>query len=442
VLESYEEVTCPELGQTMPDELRPPNMNNAAQPPTMMTNRKLRCSLLLALALGFFPADTRAVGYRLPNQDPEAIARGNAFAATADNPSAIYYNPAGITQLEGLNTSAGLYFVSPGIRFDGPGGTAHTSSNPDSVPQFYAVYTPEKLPLSLPLSFGLGIYVPYGLSEDWGQNSPFKNIVQTADLLYLCFNPVVAWKINPRLSVAVGPTINYSKATMQQAIPAGGLVPPGAEFLLNGDGLGYGFNAGVLWKPFDQWAFGVNYRSPTIIDYHGETATIPAPLPPSQASTTSIRFPQFVVGGISFRPTEKWNLEFDLDWADWDTVKQIDVSDTAAGTIPIPLNYRSSFMYEFGITRQLPRGYFASAGFFFSQNSSPSGNFTPLIADSALYLGGLGVGHKGKHWGWALGYQFGYNPGRNVSNDQTSPVADGTYHVFNNALNLSASYHF
>ncbi|MGV3756131.1 MAG: hypothetical protein ACO1QS_12175 [Verrucomicrobiota bacterium] len=39
-----------------------------------------------------------AVAFRLPNQDPEGIARGNAFVATADNPSAIYYNPAGITQ--------------------------------------------------------------------------------------------------------------------------------------------------------------------------------------------------------------------------------------------------------------------------------------------------------------------------------------------------------
>src|SRR6267142_1799652 len=68
------------------------------------------------------PLESRAVGFRLPNQDPEGIARGNAFVATADNPSAIYYNPAGITQLKGQNLSAGLYLLVPGVEYESPTG--------------------------------------------------------------------------------------------------------------------------------------------------------------------------------------------------------------------------------------------------------------------------------------------------------------------------------
>src|SRR6266576_5722952 len=68
-----------------------------------------RCIALLFSSVLLFPISAKAVGFRLPNQDPEAIARGNAFVATADNPSAIYYNPAGITQLEGNNLRAGIY---------------------------------------------------------------------------------------------------------------------------------------------------------------------------------------------------------------------------------------------------------------------------------------------------------------------------------------------
>src|SRR6185369_9590945 len=67
----------------------------------------------LALAVMFLhPSSAKAVGLRLPNQDPEGIARGNAFVATADNPSALYYNPAGISQLPGDQIRAGLYFIS------------------------------------------------------------------------------------------------------------------------------------------------------------------------------------------------------------------------------------------------------------------------------------------------------------------------------------------
>jgi len=376
------------------------------------------------------------VGFRLPNQDPEAIARGNAFVATADNPSAIYYNPAGITQLEGQNLSAGIYLLSPGVKYDSPTG-AHASVNSDldPVPQVYYVISPR----DFPLSFGLGIYAPYGLSLDWGQNSPLRTVVQKADLVYLSFNPVVAWKIHPRLSIAVGPTINYSQASLERGIG----ILPNDQFKLDGDGLAYGFNAGLLWQPHQMWVLGVNYRSATTVDYQGTAKTLPSPpLPSQQSSSASIHFPQFVVGGVSFRPTEKWNIEFDLDWADWDSVKQIGIQHTGFGNVVLPLNYQSSFMYEVGATRTLPKGYFVSAGYFFSENSSPDRNFTPLIPDSDLHLGSLGFGHKGKRWDWALAYQFGYNPSRQVANDQTYPLANGTYHFLNHAFNLSATLKF
>ena len=95
-----------------------------------------------------------AVGFRFPHQDPESIARGNAFVATADNPSAVYYNPAGITQLEGQHVSAGLYLASMGIDFDAAGGgSARAGSEVQFVPQLHYVLSPKESRWS----FGLGI---------------------------------------------------------------------------------------------------------------------------------------------------------------------------------------------------------------------------------------------------------------------------------------------
>src|SRR5260221_14444744 len=92
---------------------------------------------LLFPVLVFFPIVVQAVGYRLPNQDPEGIPRGNAFAATADNPSAIYYNPAGITQLEGQQARAGLYLISADTDYTSPSGAkAQTDRTVQAVPQF------------------------------------------------------------------------------------------------------------------------------------------------------------------------------------------------------------------------------------------------------------------------------------------------------------------
>jgi long-chain fatty acid transport protein len=383
------------------------------------------------------PIPAVAVGFRLPNQDPEAISRGNAFAATADNPSAIYYNPAGITQLKGNNARVGVYFISADSEYTSPtGAKAKTDSSLQPVPQLYYVYSPE----SFPLAFGLGVYAPYGLALDWGKNTSFSSLAESGKLLFATVNPVVAWRINSSLSIAIGPTINYSQATLKQGLYG----VPGGEFKFDGDGTGYSFNAGIRWQPSEMWAFGLNYRYTTTVDYNGNSDTKPSPpLPSSKSTHGSILFPQFVAGGISFRPTENWNIELDADWTDWDSVDQIMFHHTAFGDIPFPLDYRSSWMYEFGITRQLGKGYFVSTGYIYSENSSPDRHFNPIIPDMNLHLGSVGFGHRGTRWDWAIAYHFAYGT-REVRNSvsATPETADGSYRTFNNAFNISATYKF
>jgi long-chain fatty acid transport protein len=404
--------------------------------------------IVLLLLLGAFlailqPDKLNAVGFRLPNQDPDAIARGNAFAATADDPSAIYYNPAGITQLQGQNLRAGIYAVSAGIKYTSSSGSAMANSDFQPVPQIYYADTFTNVPISL----GFGIYAPYGLSLDWGNNAPFNTSGESGKVTYLCFNPIIAWRVTPNFSIGGGPTINYSQATLQQAIAPNFFFPGGGQFKLDGNNTTVGFNLGILWQPDAKWSFGLNYRSPTTINYKGtasQTGSIlpPTLMPSSTSSSAAISYPQYIVGGISFRPTPKWNLEFDLDWTDWHDVKQINVNKTPLGNLVIPLFYQSSFMYEFGVTRQFGNGYFASVGYFYSENSSPDANFNPLIPDADLQLGGIGFGHHGKRWDWSAAYQFGYNGGRTVQNDTANPTADGTYKTFNNAVNVAVMLKF
>lgn len=386
-----------------------------------------------ALTFAITPTGAYAVAFRLPNQDPEAIARGNAFVATADNPSAIYYNPAGITQLKGKNFSFGMYVVSAGTDYTSPAGAkAKTDTTPQPVPQAYYVQSLE----NLPLSFGLGIYAPYGLSLDWGDSPPFRTLAQNGKLLYASINPVVAWQVHPTFSIGIGPTINYSEAEFKRGI---GLLPTD-QFKFQGDDTDFGFNAGLLWKPHEKWAFGASYRYLTTENYQGHSEAFPYFAP--TRTSAAIRFPQFVVGGVSFRPTENWNLEFDIDWTDWDNVNQILFQGTSFGNVPFVLNYRSSLMYEFGVTRKLPKDYFVSAGYFYSENSIPDQTFNPIVPDADLHLGSVGFGHKGKRLDWTLAYHFGYGPGRDVRGSLPAGLADGHYHTLNHAINISAVLKF
>src|SRR5271154_1304980 len=130
----------------------------------------MRLKLLLPFAFSVSsPVLVFGLGLRLPDQDAFATGRGEAFVATADNPSAIYYNPAGITQLDGMNLRVGTYGIYLNDHFKDATTSANTENGIQAAPQIYYTYGFEDVPLTL----GLGVYSPYGLSVDWSNMDPF-----------------------------------------------------------------------------------------------------------------------------------------------------------------------------------------------------------------------------------------------------------------------------
>ena len=399
-----------------------------------------KCALPLGFALLICTSKVFGLGLRIPNQDASAIARGNAFAATADNPSAIYYNPAGITQLEGHNLQVGSLFYL-GIYGDYKSPSGQKVDNDEEVlpvPNIYYTFTPKD---SL-LSFGLGVYEPFGFSVKWPNDAPFRTAGYEGDLTYITINPVVALKVHRTLSIAAGPTFNYGDITLKRGLLPSPDIIPGDQFKFDGNNWSYGFTAGAMWQPHEKWSFGLSYRSESCMKFEG-TATIspaflaPPPLPPSSSASTEVKFPQIIIGGVSYRPNEKWNIEVNIDWADWNSVDTLKISPYANEK----LDWHSSFMYQVGVTRYFDNGYYASTGFFYSEESTSGSYFTPLVPDTDLYIGSLGGGYKGEHWNWALAMQIIAGNYRSVDN-QNDPSVDGKYKLFTPTVSFSVGYRF
>lgn len=379
------------------------------------------------------------LGIRVPNQDAEAIGRGNAFAATADNPSALYYNPAGITQLQGQNFQVGVltYFGINSEYVSPSGATSSTDYENIPVPQVYYTFSLEEAPLS----FGLGIYAPFGLGLEWPEDTGFRTLSIQASVDYITVNPVIAWKLLPNLSLSAGPTFNYSKFKLRRGLFSP--VPGSDYFEFDGDDFAMGANAGLLWQPIEEWSFGLNYRSGTTVNYKGTSqyAGLPA------ANTTAqVQFPQIASGGISYRPTTNWNFEVDLDWAGWSSFTTVTLNNTPiAPSLPLVLNWESSWMVEVGASYRFSNGYFLSAGYFFTENSVPDATFNPTVPDTNLHTVSLGGGFRGVHWRWALSGQLIMGPWRTVSGSAPSVIgqsADGQYQFFIPTLSASLGYHF
>ena len=405
-------------------------------------------SLLVGLALALLPTTVFGLGVRIPNQDAEAIGRGNAFAATANNPSALYYNPAGITQLEGQHFQVGvLTYLGLVNEYRQPatGKKWETDYEVVPVPQVYYTFTRT----NSAFSYGLGVYAPFGLGLEWPEDIPFRQLSIEGRLTYITFNPTVAWQIHRTLSIGAGPTINYSQGKLRQGIgvPAFFGGDPNDEFRFSGNNVGYGFHLGMLWKPCEKVALGANYRSPSSVNYRGHSSL--APYSPDVDTSVEIDFPQNVSGGISYRPTPKWNIEVDVDWTDWNSVDKLvfngAINPFTGQTIEFNLNWRSSWFYHFGVTHYFQNGYFASLGYFFSEASTSEQYFKPYVPDTDLHVGSIGGGYKGQHWDWAASFQLITGPKRTVSGTETSffgQSADGSYQFFVPAVSASIGYHF
>ena len=81
------------------------------------TMAAILASPVLLLVLAVRPTPASAAGYHFPDLGTVALSRGGAFVARADDPTAIYYNPAGAAFLRGTHIFVGGNLLSERIRF-------------------------------------------------------------------------------------------------------------------------------------------------------------------------------------------------------------------------------------------------------------------------------------------------------------------------------------
>jgi long-chain fatty acid transport protein len=395
----------------------------------------------------------QAGGFRLPDQDAFATGRGEAFVATADNPSAIYYNPAGITQLDGSNVRLGMYdiYLDPAYKNPLTGTTYHIEDKFNIIPQIFYTFKPACT--NCPVSLGLGIYAPYGLSEKWPQDAGFRTIATEGSLEYLRINPVIGYQLPWHLSVAAGMVVDYSTLDLKQGLTP---TPNNDLFGFKGDAWALGYNLGLLWQPMEQLSFGTTFRSDTRMNYTGHTTTEVNGLLPQTTGPANLdyHFPLQVSAGVSYRPTKKWNIEFDAEYTDWNSLGNLTLNQQPNGavklaSIPLMLDWQGSWYYELGVTRYFDNGWHVSAGYIFNENSVPSSHYLPIVSDMDKHFFSVGLGYKRGHWSLDIAYQLGYGPDRTVSGS-AAPLgypaayhpADGTYSFLSHAVSVSAGWHF
>lgn len=438
-------------------------------------------SLLLVLLL---PAMVSAGAFRIFDHSASATGQGGAFAAQADDPSAVYFNPAGMTQLSGIQTSAGTLLLGGSTRFTSPSGSTTSGDFGGAVAfplpsNFYVTANLNSVgvPALKNVSVGIGLLTPFGILYEYPNTSPFASAVTRQAMPLLDIKPTLAYRLNDQLSVGLGADI-YTFAsflgegqvvTRFNSSGGPGLPPPGTPMEINGSDTAAGFNVSLLYTPLRNGEgrplvnVGLVYRTQATLHLNGQF--LANGLRAADASTTLV-LPQIFTGGIAVWPirdaAHEWKLELNIDYTGWKSVRNLDVHLSTGATIPFPQNWRNAYTlmvgteYKWISPAALPNWEAAvRAGYWHSQTPIPDQGFLPTIpdADQHAVSGGVGLLCKApgrflglvacgvtegpfflpKAIGLDLAYQAIFYEPRTVTGNQ-NPVAlpgvvNGTYHT-------------
>lgn len=400
---------------------------------TRITKTTILVGLSLASALTTYAAATRVAFV-----DAFATARGNAFTATADNASAVFYNGAGLTQLEGTQIQGNVFAVSLDYSADTALGKDKIDDEFQAVPSAFISHNLK----DSPLAFGFGVYSPFALGADWGNDAAFAvdpRVPYEADLVYTKYHAVVAWQVTETLSLSAG--VSYDDTDIEIKTNA-------LEF--DGDDNSVGFSLSALWQPSAKHSFGLNYQAKTEVTYDADTTLSEAfaPFAGNYKTEADLTFPESIVFGYSYRPNEQWNIEFNVDWTNWDRVNDLTIEGLAPDLADFSfydLNWESAFIWELGVTRYFDNGWNVSAGYTYVESAVPDQGFLPIVPDSDRHFFALGVGRDYGNFYWQATYQYTYADERGVSgNDGPLDLSNvnGDYDLDSQAVAFSVGYRF
>lgn len=307
-------------------------------------------TLGLAISTG-----TNAAGFFIQEQSVSGL--GMAFSGSSTNiedPSTIFFNPAGMTKLSGTQAQAGahLLILSADLTDTGTtnlvGGTGNDGGNPYDptlVPNMYLSHE-----ISNDLWAGIGVSAPFGLGHEYDSNWFGRYDSIKTELKIIDIQPTLAYKLSDEISIGVGLNIEHSEAELVNAVFLGaGNVGTGT---LEGDDWGFGYTVGLQLTPTEGTTIGLNYRS-TVHHKLDGAVVIEGTGTAGDGSTDAyakLATPDVATFGVSHDLGDQWTVMGQATWFGWNNFQDITSVNKATGAqiSQVLQNYQTTWAFALG----------------------------------------------------------------------------------------------
>lgn len=336
-----------------------------------------------ALTLAMISPSPFASGFAL--WEISASGQGLSYAGAAANTedaSVMWFNPAGLTEIQGGQAIAGMHYISPKTSFKNKAtsnGLAPVGTNDDGavdsfVPNFflkgnYGDY-----------AYGLGVTVPFGSKIEYDDEWAGRYQGTNTHLKSLNLNANVATKLNDRVSIGAGINAQYVNLIMGQRINQAALAQPDGNAEIDADSIGYGFNLGVLAKLDDKTNLGFGYRSAIThnakgkVEYKDVHPAVMAGGSLVDGSTvkSDVTLPASASLSLAHQTTGKLTLLADATWTGWKAYDQLVVEySSGAADTESEQDYKDSMRYSLGAIYELGGDWTLKSGIAIDNSPVP-----------------------------------------------------------------------
>lgn len=409
-------------------------------------HKSLTPRLIPALIAIAFAGSASAAGFQLLGEQ-SASGIGNAgagSAAVADNAGTIFYNPAGMTQLQRIEVSGGITAVKTSFEFSNNGSVAQGMNGDGNngggwgfVPNAYMSYGVTK-----DVFVGLGIGAPFGLKTEY--DNPWIGAAHSLsfDIKTMNLNPSVAWRATDWMSLGAG--LNWQKieavyertvavaasplvANCASAAVGAATVPCKSTAKLSLDDTSWGWNVGALFTLAPKTKVGVSYRSKVKYETTGDVV-VSGPSAATNAAGSSganakITLPDTFILSVSQGVGERVELLGDVSWTGWSSIPKVDIYRASGAPLQtLDTQFRNTWRVAVGSNYKISDALKLKAGIAYDQTPVRNAE-TRLVSlpDNDRTWFSLGLQWKpAKNMSIDFGGAYLYVKDAEINNDQRS----------------------
>jgi len=367
---------------------------------------KLRLSAFLTFMILVTSATALSNGLALNSVGPKGLGMGGAFVGLANDYTAIFWNPAGLTQMQNNFIGAYVTDVIPmgTYKLDAAKIDAKTNVVHYAMPGITGGYHWNVAENTV---FALGVYAPAGLGTEWNgvDLASFANGVDTIQwktkIGLITIAPAIAYKFSDQFSVGAALDIYYAMFDLKKPSAAG------TQYSESSHGFGATATFSILSKPTEEFSFGLSLRLKTNVKMRG---TVDMPILARYGLMTSSNFdrnvgwPMWLALGFAYHPMKTLVLTADIQFTQWSVTEDKFVADYSqpkwrallypgANNI-IVLHWNDATQLRLGADYSVTEQFDVRAGFYVDPAPAPDQTLNVLFP-SISYTGiSLGIGYK------------------------------------------------